>query len=87
MSEHCKMGTITPILKIRTVTKYIGLSVLPAPSKLIEQAVYNQLVCFLEARGLHRFKVIYKHVMVIWTTIDRKSILLNFVSEGLFEIH
>ena len=79
------MGTITPILKIRTVTKYIGLSVLQASSKLIEQAVYNQLVCFLEARGLHRFKV--EHVMVIWTTIDRKSILLNFISEGLFEIH
>ena len=59
-----KIGTITPIPKngrSNKVTDYCPISGLPAPSKLIERAVYNQIIYHLETYGLldnrqHRFR-------------------------------
>ena len=50
-----KIGTITPIPKkglSKKVTDYRPISGLPAPSKLIERAVYNQIIYHLETYGL-----------------------------------
>ena len=50
-----KIGTITPVPKkgpSHNVSDYRPISGLPAPSKIIERAVYNQLIYHLESFGL-----------------------------------
>ena len=50
-----KIGTITPVPKkgpSHSVSDYRPISGLPAPSKLIERAVHNQLIYHLESYGL-----------------------------------
>ena len=50
-----KKGTITPIPKMTLCTSpsdYRPISVLLAPSKVLERAVYNQIVYYLEINGL-----------------------------------
>ena len=45
MPTHWKVGMVTPTLNIGD---YRPISVLPAPTKIIERLVYNQLVYYLE---------------------------------------
>ena len=50
-----KKGIITPIPKVTQCVNpsdYRPISVLSAPSKVLERAVYNQLVYYLETNGL-----------------------------------
>ena len=51
MPRQWKVGTVTPVPKGPPSLKmgdYRLISVLPAPSKVIERLVYNQLVYYLE---------------------------------------
>ena len=54
MRNEWKKGTITQIPKMPLYKNvdYRPISVLPAPSKLIERACYNQIVYHLESYGL-----------------------------------
>ena len=55
MPTEWKVGTVSPIPKgtpSLNLGDYRPISVLPAPSKIIERVVYNQLVYYLECRGL-----------------------------------
>ena len=50
-----KIGTITPVPKAgpsKSASDYRPISCLPLPSKIIERAVYNQIVYYLECEGL-----------------------------------
>ena len=55
MPNLWEVGTITPVLKKGlsfNVSDYRPMSVLPAPSKIIERAVHNQLTYHLESYTL-----------------------------------
>ena len=55
MPHKWTVGTISPVPKkviSHAMVDYRPISVLPAPSKIIERAVYNQLVYHLESYGL-----------------------------------
>ena len=55
MPRKWKVGTISPIPKngnSHAMSDYRPISVLPTPSKIIERAVYNQLIYHLESHGL-----------------------------------
>ena len=55
MPTEWKVGTVTPIPKgtpTLNMGDYRPISVLPAPSKIIERVVYNQLIYYLECKGL-----------------------------------
>ena len=55
MPHTWKIGHITPIPKSGAsfyTINYRPISVLPAPSKIIERAVYNQIIYHLETHGL-----------------------------------
>ena len=55
MSDQWKVGTVSPIPKgspSLNMGDYRPISVLPAPSKVIERLVYNQLVYYLECNRL-----------------------------------
>ena len=55
MPKKWSVGTITPVPKVgisHAMSDYRPISVLPSPSKIIERAVYNQIVYHLESHGL-----------------------------------
>ena len=55
MPNSWKIGTITPVPKkplSKKVSDFRPISCLPTPSKIIERAVYNQIVYHLETYGL-----------------------------------
>ena len=83
-----KIGTITPVPKngpSYNVSDYRPISGLPAPSKLIERAVYNQLVYHLETYGLldnrqHGFRrdhstatALFELIQFIYNMLDNKE--------------
>ena len=84
-----KKGIITPIPKVSCCTSpsdYRPISVLPAVSKILERAVYNQLVYYLEVNGLldsrqHGFRrgrstlsAIYEVVQHLYDNMDQGNI-------------
>ena len=88
MPNLWKIGTITPGPKKSlsfNVSDYRPVSVLPAPSKIIEPAVPNQLTYHLESYGLldhcqHVFKrdhsigtAVFELVRCIYDKIDNKE--------------
>ena len=55
MPSDWSIGTVSPIPKnglSHAMSDYRPISVLPSPSKIIERAVYNQLIYHLESHGL-----------------------------------
>ena len=55
MPNSWSIGAITPVPKTgfsKKMPDFRPISVLPAPSKIIERAVYNQLIYHLESHGL-----------------------------------
>ena len=95
MPDSRKIATITPIPKngqSKHIVDYRPISVLPAPSKLIERAVYNQIVYHLEIYGLldnrqHGFRkdhstssAVYNLIQYIYESLDsRKYICCVFI--------
>ena len=78
MPNEWKKGTITPIPKkplSKNVVDYRPISVLPAPSKLIERAVHNQIVYHLDSYGLldcrqHGFRKNHSTSTAIFTLVQ-----------------
>ena len=83
-----KIGTITPVPKIgpsRSVSDYRPISCLPLPSKIIERAVYNQIIYHLECEGLldnrqHGFRknhstcsAIFEFVQFLYDRLDNRQ--------------
>ena len=84
MPESWKLCTISPIPKKVSsyyVTDYRPILVLLAPSKLIERAVYNQIVYHLESHGLldHRQHGFSKDHSTSTAILD----LEQYIYEGL----
>ena len=55
MPQKWKVGTVSPVPKngnSHAMSDYRPISVLPTPSKIIERAVYNQLIYHFESHGL-----------------------------------
>ena len=90
MPDSWKIGSISPIPKkglSKKVTDYRPVSVLPAPSKIIERAVYNQIVYHLESHGLldrrqHGFRkdhstgtAIFELIQFIYNSLDKREIV------------
>ena len=88
MPSSWKIATITPIPKSgqsKHMVDYRPISVLPAPSKIIERAVYNQIVYHLESCGLldgrqHGFRrdhstssAIYTLIQYIYENLDKRN--------------
>ena len=88
MPSSWKKATITPVPKngqSKHMVDYRPISVLPAPSKIIERAIYNQLVYHLESHGLldnrqHGFgkdhstsSAIYTLTQYIYESLDRRN--------------
>ena len=86
-----KIGHITPIPKCGAsydISNYRPISVLPAPSKIIERVVYNQLIYHLESYGLldgrqHGFRrdhstssAIHTLVQDMYNSIDNRMPML-----------
>ena len=72
--DNWKKGIISPIPKINKCTSPIDfrpITVLPAASKVLERAVYNQLVYFLESNGVldcrqHGFRKNYSTLSAVY---------------------
>ena len=95
MPREWSIGTITPIPKnglSHSMSDYRPISVLPSPSKIIERAVYNQLVYHLESHGLldsrqHGFRkdhstcsAIFELIQYLYNNLDnRKYISCVFI--------
>ena len=88
--DSWKIGTISLIPKkglSQKVTDYWPVSVLPAPSKIIERAVYNQIVYHLESHRLldrrqHGFRkdhststAISELIQFIYNSLDKREIV------------
>ena len=88
MPNSWKIGTITPVPKkplSKKVSDFRPISCLPTPSKIIEKAVYNQIVYHLETYGLldnrqHGFRrnhststAIFELVQYIYEKLDTRN--------------
>ena len=83
-------GTITPVPKngmSKAMPDYRPISVLPSPSKLIERAVYNQLIYHLESYGLldnrqHGFRrdhstcsAVFEFTQYLYNNVDNRKFI------------
>ena len=78
MPRDWKKGTVSPVPKGRPTLimgDYRPISVLPAPSKVLERIVYNQLIYYLECNSLldprqHGFRREYSTSSAIMEVVD-----------------
>ena len=90
MPDAWCVGTITPVPKngmSNAMSDYRPISVLPSPSKLIERAVYNQLIYHLESHGLldnrqHGFRrdhstcsAIFELTQYLYNNVDNRKFI------------